>query len=421
MNRIARPIEMKLTASAILFTLSAVLALSACGGGGMGGSYAGPSPAPASPAASPAITITGTLAGTPLAPQFNQQPVNAASATVTVNGVPATTARLQPGVVLRGKGTRDGQGITLQAADVLTELRGPISAIDLTAATLKVLDVVVTVNALTRLEREASGQAFSSLTLADFGVGDVVSVFGTRQPAGDILATRIEREVPGAAGGVELRGVVATLDTTAKTFLLGARLVAYGSATLTGTLAEGARVEVEGTLSGTTLTASRVRVEDGLEHDAEGEVEASGALSNLDATAKTFSLLSFKVDYSGAIVEGTLTAGATVEVEGAMSATNPGTLVAKKVEVRFASMGNGASDQEAKGPITALNATDLTLTVGGAVYWTDAQTLILDHDAPVGFAQLKVGDPVEVRALSTRTNAAGQPYAARIEKETQGK
>jgi hypothetical protein len=380
----------------------------------MGSATAMPNPSPASTG----VTVAGTLSGTATAPQFNQQPVKVASATVTVNGQVATAARLQPGVVLHGKGTRDGQGITLQSADVITELKGPITAIDLTAATLKVLDITVTVNALTRLEQETSSHAFSSLALADFMVGDIVAVFGTRQAAGDILATRIEREAPGAAGDLELRGVVATLDATAKTFLLGTRLVAYGSATVSGTLADGARVEVEGTLSGTTFTASRVRVEDALEHEMEGEVEASGALSNLDTTAKTFSLQSFKVDYSHATVEGTLAAGSTVEVEGAMSATDPTVLVAVKVEVRFPSMGNGASDAEAKGAITALNA-DLTLTIGGVVYWTDAQTLILDHDAPVPFAQLKVGDQVEVRALSTRTNPAGQPYAARIERETE--
>lgn len=420
MNRIVRPTGMTFTTFALWLALPTLAALSACGGGGMGGSYAAQSPAPTSPTATPAVTITGTLTGTSAAPQFNQQPVRTASATVTVNGLPATTARLQPGVVLRGKGTRDGQGITLQSADVLSELRGPIASIDLTAGTLKVLDVVVTVNALTRLEQETSGETFSSLTLADFKVGDGVSVFGTRQAAGDILATRIEREAPGASGESELRGVVTTLDATAKTFLLGSRLVAYGSATVTGTLAEGARVEVEGTLSGTTFTASRVRVEDGLEHGAEGEFEASGALSNLDATAKTFSLLTFKVDYSSAKVEGTLTAGATVEVEGTLSATDPTTLVAVKVEVRFPNLGNGASDAEVGGAITALNATDLTLTVGGIVYWTDAQTLILDHDAAIGFTQLKVGARVEVRALSTRTNPAGQPYAVRIETEAEG-
>jgi len=401
--------------SALLVTLLAglfaMLSLSACGGGSMGSAGAASAPAAGK------VTVAGTLAGTSTAIQFNQQPVNAASAAITVNGRTATSASLQPGVVFVGKGTHDSHGINLQSADVIQELKGPITTLDQTAATLVVLGSTVTVNALTHLEQEGSDHSFSTLTLADFAVGDVVSVFGTRQADGSILATRIEREASNAPGEVELRGAVATLDTTAMTFNLGSVLVNYSGAQVDGTLAEGTKVEVEGNLTGTTLMATRVHVENGMGHDMEKEAEFSGSISNLDTTAKTFSLLSFTVDYSGATVEGTLVAGATVEVEGAMSATDPNTLVAVKVEVRFPRMGNGASDTKAKGPITALNATDLTLTVGGVTYWTDAQTLITADDAPGTFAQLQVGDPVEVKALSTHANAAGQPYATRIEKE----
>ncbi|NWJ40990.1 MAG: hypothetical protein HXX12_08465 [Geothrix sp.] len=411
MKRHAHLIRTTLTAFTFLPVLCGLLALSACGGGGSTAQQ----PPPAS-----SMRVAGTLTGTSTTPQFNQQPVKVASAIVTVNGQAATTARLQPGVVILGRATRTAQGITLQSADVQSELKGPISALSLTAGTMTVLDTLVTVNALTRLEQEGADHTFTDLALADFAVGDLVSVFGTRQAAGDLLATRIEREVPGAGGESEARGVVSALDATAKTFTLGALLVSYGSATVTGTLADGIRVEVEGALSGTTLTATKVHVEDGMEGGEGGEAEVSGALSSLDATAKTFSLLSFKVDYSHAVVEGVLAEGATVEVEGAVSTTDPTLLVAVKVEVRFPKMGNGASDTEAKGPITALNATDLTLTVGGTVYWTDAQTLILDHDAPLGFAQLLVGDRVQVRALSTRTNAAGQPYAVRVERKNDG-
>ncbi len=391
--------------------LGGLLALIGCGGGS---GSAKPS------SSAPAMTIAGTLTGTPTALQFNQQPVQVASASVTVNGHPATATRLQPGVVVQAKATRTAQGLTLQSADVLTELKGAITAINLTAGTLTVLDTVVTVNALTRMEQELPDHAFADLTLADFAVGDLVSVFGTRQAAGDILATRIEREAPGTGGESEARGVVSALDATAKSFTLGTLLVTYGSATVTGTLADGVRVEVEGALSGTTFAATKVQVEQEMARHEDGEVEASGALSNLDATAKTFKLLSFKVDYSGAVVEGILAEGASVEVEGAMSTTDPTVLVAVKVEVRFPKMGNGASDGEANGAISALSATDLTLTVGGIVYWTDAQTLILSHDASIGFAQLVVGDQVEVRILSTRTNAAGQSYAVRVERRNSG-
>lgn len=402
-------------APAACLSLMFALTLSLACGGGMGdGPAALQKPAPA---ASTTVTVAGTLGGTAAAPRFNQQAVQSSSAAVTVNGQAATAASLQPGVVVVGKATRSGGGFTLQSVDVVQELRGPISAVDPAGATLTVLGTRVTVNALTRLEQEGTGHTFTTLTFADFAVGDVVSVFGSRQADGSVLATRIEREAPGAPGQVELRGTATALDATAKTFMLGTNLVSYAAATVTGTLAEGARVEVEGTLAGPAITASRVHVEDGSEHHLEAEVEASGPIANLDTAAKTFTLLLLKVNYSAAVVEGALVAGATVEVEGAMSATDPTLLLATKVEVHFPGMGNGASDDEAKGPITALNGTDLTLSVGGITYWTDAQTLILDDDTATAFAQLKVGDWVEVRALTSRTNAAGQPYATRIERE----
>lgn len=249
-------------------------------------------------------------------------------------------------MVLQGKATLSGQTLVLQSVDVMSELKGTITAIDLTAGTLKVVDTLVTVNALTRLVQELPGHTFSDLTLADIAVGNLVAVFGTRQAAGDILATRIEREQPGTGG----------------------------------------------------------------------ESEARGTVSSFNATAKTFSLLAYKVDYSGAMLEGTLAEGATVEVEGALSPTDPTLLVAVKVEVRFAPMGNGATDKKGKGAITALSGPDRTLAVAGVTYWAHAQTLILEHDAPLTFAQLVVGDRADVRALSTRTNAAGQTYAVRIER-----
>jgi hypothetical protein len=322
---------MRLTLAATLgLALSGLLSLSACGGGGMGSSGSAGSPPPSGTS----VTIAGTLTGTATSPQFNGQPILANKATVTVNGQVATAARLQPGVVLVGKGTQDSHGINLQSADVRTELKGPITSIDPVATTFKVLDMVVTVNAQTQLEQEMSDDTSTPLTFADLAVGDFVSVFGTPQTGGGILATRVERETPGAVESDELRGVVSALDSTAKTFMLGTQLVAYGSANVNGTLADGVRVEVEGTLSGTTFNATRVRVEDAMAPGEGEEVEISGPLSSLDATAKTFMLLTFKVDYSAASVEGTLAEGATVEVEGAMSATDPTILKATKVEVR---------------------------------------------------------------------------------------
>lgn len=170
MKRHAHLIRTTLTAFTFLPVLCGLLALSACGGGGSTAQQ----PPPAS-----SMRVAGTLTGTSTTPQFNQQPVKVASAIVTVNGQAATTARLQPGVVILGRATRTAQGITLQSADVQSELKGPISALSLTAGTMTVLDTLVTVNALTRLEQEGADHTFTDLALADFAVGDLVSVFGT--------------------------------------------------------------------------------------------------------------------------------------------------------------------------------------------------------------------------------------------------
>ena len=399
--------------SARMVGVSLGIALTAACGGGQGSMSQAPS------SASP-VTVVGTVSGTPSALQFNQQPLNTASAQVTVNGQPGSITDLQPGVVLHGKGTETGTAIELASADVRPDLCGPVTAVDVAGGHLTVLGTVVTVDALTVLVEDGPEGTTTTLALADFKVGDVVRVFGTVQTDGSILATRVERRAPGTAGDEEMRGVVSGLDATAHTFMLGSITVAYGTATVQGTLANGVGVEVGGTLAGTTFTATRVEVQDATEDAPGSTMDLSGPVSGLDTAAKTFTLMAFKVDYSAAKVEGALANGAMVEVEGSLSTAAPGTLLATQVEVRFDQPGGGASDEEVKGAITALSPSALTLTVGGATYWTDAQTVFIRDDAAIAFSDLKVGDWVEVRALSTQTNAAGEPYATRVAEESTG-
>ncbi|HJV48244.1 MAG TPA: DUF5666 domain-containing protein [Geothrix sp.] len=367
-------------------------------------------------AAGSQVTVVGALAGTASSLQFNGQAVDASNTTVTVNGQPGSTADLQPGVMLHGKGSVAGTSLHLSRADVRPDLCGPITAVDVAGSKMTVLGKVVIVDALTVLVQQGTDHTFTPLALADFKVGDPVRVFGSTQSDGSFLATRIERR-SGSHEGEELRGLVSGLDATASTFMIGTITVNYGTATVQGTLANGARVEIGGTLSGTTFTATRVEVETDTEDDPGSAMELRGAITTLDTTAKTFSLLAFKVDYSAAAVQGTLVAGAVVEVEGNLSPTAPDTILATRVEVRFDRHGDGASDEEARGMISAVSATDLTFTLNGTTYWTDAQTVFIKEDASFAFPDLKVGDAVEVRALSTKTNAAGQPYASRVEEE----
>jgi len=277
------------------------------------------------------VTVAGTLGGAPSALRFGGQALDASAAVVTVNGRGGLLADLQPGVTIRGKATRTGTGLHLENADVRPSFWGPVSAVDVAGGKLTVLGTVVTVDALTVLVQQNGEDTFLPLTLADIKVGDMVRVFGSVQADGSFLATRVERRTAEPPDGDELRGTVAGLNTSASTFTLGPLTVAYGTATVRGTLVNGAQVEVEGTLSGTTFTATRVVVEDDSGDDEEAEVELSGLLSHLDPVARTFELFTFKVDYSAARVEGTLAEGARVEVEGRPGAS--ATILATRVEV----------------------------------------------------------------------------------------
>jgi hypothetical protein len=316
--------------------------------------------------------------------------------------------------VIRGTATRTAQGYDLQSADVHHELEGSVDSVDVAASKLVVVGQTVLVDALTVIEEEGPGDTLTTLTLAALKAGDRVEVYGSANPAGDILASRIERE-PAAMGSEDtFHGTVSALDATAKTFQAGGYTVSYGLAAVHGTLANGARVEVHGTLAGMALSATLVVVETGHEDVTEPDLEVCGTLSGLDATAKTFLLQAYKVDYSLAKVEGTLADGARVEVEGTLTTGTPAVLMATKVEVAFPRSGSGASDREREGIVTAINGPDKTLTLGPDTYWTDANTLFVKHDAPAAFSDVVVGARVELALLSTRTNAAGQVYAAKV-------
>lgn len=85
-------------------------------------------------------------------------------------------------------------------------------------------------------------------------------------------------------------------------------------------LSVGMRVEVKGSLTAGVLTATRVKIEDGSIDSLEFELH--GAMSALNATAKTFTLRGVKVTYSDSTVfrdggtAANLTDGALVEVKG---------------------------------------------------------------------------------------------------------
>lgn len=122
--------------------------------------------------------------------------------------------------------------------------------------------------------------------------GSVVRFRGTKSGL-TITALQVRategKEKPGVPDGtrIELQGLVGHLNPTAKTFQVEGLTVDYSAATVIGTLAEGVRVEVNGTLSGTTVKAVRVKVEDDSEDD---QAELEGKIADFNPTLKTFTV-----------------------------------------------------------------------------------------------------------------------------------
>ena len=143
-------------------------------------------------------------------------------------------------------------------------------------------------------------------------------------------------------------------------------------------------------------------------------MEIEGPVTDLDSTARTFTALGYRVSYGSARVRGTLIDGARVEVEGRFDAADPNLVVARQVEVKQRRGGSGRADGEIKGALTTLDATAGTFDVGGVGYFVDSATVFDRDDRDAALSNLRVGDYVEVKFLSTRVEA-GRLYATKVE------
>jgi hypothetical protein len=197
------------------------------------------------------------------------EPVTTTSATVYRNG---TAADLALNVRVEVEGSPNSSNVVV--ADVISfrhnggvELQSTVTAV--TASTLTVLGVEITVTSTTRFEDRSSAQ-LQMFSLSNISVGDTVDVHGFESPAGSgkLVATRLEREPPSTE--VEVSGPFAA-GTSPQFMVFGitvdassATLRDAGGATLTLadflTQAVGKSVEVSGQLSGTIVTASEARI-----------------------------------------------------------------------------------------------------------------------------------------------------------------
>lgn len=189
--------------------------------------------------------------------------------------------------------------------------------------------------------------------------GAYVRVKG-RKSGTAVVASQVRVEERGEGKGrarVELEGIVAGLDTAAKTFSVEGLTIDYSQAELRGELREGARVHVRGTLEDGTVKAQQVKVQ-GKGDRGGGGAELEGPIAGFDAAGRTFTVngVTVSVDARTRYEDdrqdggeegrgdededrmspeefwGTNRDGQTVEVEG--EATGEGALLAREIELK---------------------------------------------------------------------------------------
>jgi len=269
-----------------------------------------------------------------------------------------------------------------------SEIVGPVGSVNLGAGTLVVLGQTVQTTPNTVFDDGMAGG------LAALTAGTVVEVHALFDAAsGHYVATRIEGE--DSSSFYKLRGVIANLDTTAKTFTVGGALINFAGLTvaeLPGVLANGQRVRVrlQAAQVASQWVAVAMRLGDRKLDDRE-EAHLRGAITALSSPT-AFQVNGLPVDARGASFpdgRAGVLLGAQVEVEG--RAVN-GVLVAAKVELdaRHADERHGF---ELHGAISALDTVTRSFTLRGVRVSVGAGTIFRDGSA----ANLAEGRLVEVK------------------------
>ncbi len=214
-------------------------------------------------------------------------------------------------------------------ADVV--LDGMADAVDVAAASVTVAGQQILTTSTTQFE-DKSAAAARNFSLDAIRVGDHLSVRATHS-AKKLVAKRVER-LDGAAPSTTAEGIISEYVSIAS-FKVGGRKVNANSAKfengVAADLADGRRVEVQGTLSGDVLMASRVEFKSG--EVPPGVVDIKGTISAYVSKA-SFKVAGQAVDATGATFDGGTAAdladGRVVEVVGTIV---NGILIATKVSI----------------------------------------------------------------------------------------
>ncbi len=282
----------------------------------------------------------------------------------------------------------DGSGPKATATNITfgAALVGPVASLDAAAKSLVILGQTVLVLDTTVFDERLVG-GFAGIT-----VGMLVEVHGQLDPTtGVYTATRVGTTM--ALAGYKIRGIVANLDTTAKTFTMGGTLISYAGVTsVPPDLANGLLLAVR--LQTTQVAGAWVATRLGGAAPPMGDADAAHLEGSITAFTSTiqFSVNGIPVDASKAEFEGGsagIVLGAQVEVKGASS---NGVVVATSVSVETHETVRAAGF-ELHGAITLIDTTAQTFQVRGVTVSYASPSVVFAHGTA---AQLAVGVPVVV-------------------------
>jgi hypothetical protein len=391
----------KLVGGALAATLLAV----GCGGGGDGGVGTGGT-------GSASSFSTGRISGLGSV-IVNRVRFDDSSASVTDDdGVSHPRGDLKLGMVVdidagpvstdATTGAVTGTASAIQFGDAI---KGPVQSVDTAGSSLVVLGQTVKVDAATVFDGFAN-------RLASVQAGNQVEVFAFFDTAaGTYQATRIELKT--GLTEFKLRGVIAALNTSARTFALGGATIGYASAAAPlPALANGAsvRVTLQTAQQGSTWIATKVTsnaraIADHAEAEAEGIVSDFVSLSNFKVNGVAVNAAGSGVVFKDGTAADVAN-GKRVQVEGA---TQAGVLVARQVEVKSA--GGHDVETELHGAVESANPTARTFVLRGITVSYDTTTRIDDGVA----TGIVAGVQLEVRGAQSSTG--NQVVATRIKFE----
>ncbi|MBI4913067.1 MAG: hypothetical protein HY823_10050 [Acidobacteria bacterium] len=395
-------------ANLIALASSTLLLLAACGGSS--GSGSPPAASQPTPPAPPAATlVSGVLEAGAQGFLLGGRPVDLRGATITLDGQAIGSESLQPGMPITGTAREQPEGWRLERGEVRSEVRGPAEKVE--SEHLQVLGHEIHVGEDARVAEARPEGGFDPLKREELRRGDTLRVFGLAGAAGTLEATRVERhrraEDPQPPQEVESAGRLSGLDLAASRFNLNAFTVDFSAAQVSGTLEEGASVQVRGLLSGLNIQARQVRVEDRAPSQA-SEFEVRGPLSGLDRNAQTFTVAGTLIHFAAAVVTGTLMDGAWVQVRGSL-ANGVATAATVKVE--------DAVETEARpeGSITGFDAAGRTFHLQGQLVRVTQATVYEQGKARLSaeafWGTSREGAPAQVKGIA----AGGSLVASKVE------